>query len=66
MVQKGRLRNDWIDAYIELGTLTEVPLELQGEVKIVAEARLKDAKAKKPDVALSLVYDKGFTEKGKP
>lgn len=65
MVQKGRLRNEWIDAFIADGSLDEVPLELQEEVKIVAEARLKDTKDAKPKVAISLVYDKAFTEKEK-
>ena len=65
MVQKGRLRNEWIDAFLADGSLDEVPLELQEDVKIAADARLNDAKDVKPKVAMSLVYDKGFTDKGK-
>lgn len=66
MVQKGRLRNEWIDAFLADGSLAEVPLELQEEVKTAANARVKDSKSEKPSVALSLVYDKAFTGKEKP
>lgn len=51
MVQKGKIRNEWIDAYLEIGSLAEVPEEYVSEVKERAAARLgKGVKEKGPVV----------------
>lgn len=45
MVQKGHIRNEWVDAYLENGSLEEVPAHLAEEVKERAKARRKPAPA---------------------
>lgn len=40
MVAKGYIRNEWIDAYIADGDLSEVPEQYVDEVKARADARL--------------------------
>lgn len=41
MVAKANVRNEWVDAYIESGDLSEVPEQFIEEVKARAEIRLK-------------------------
>lgn len=44
MVQKGRIRNEWVDAHLADGDLSEVPQELVEEVKALAKARQSSPK----------------------
>jgi hypothetical protein len=41
MVQKGTIRNEWIDAYVADGSLDEVPAHLVEEVKERARIRME-------------------------